>query len=179
MSRYEHPQYTPNITLTSFGTPLDHLRSRPLWTTLNANANAGTPFIMGTGFQTYVTFWFPTEINVSTDCSTDYDTRSSSGTVVGQKKEDLYFKWSRKNFQPEQAELLRACRYIGRFPRFCCQDGDYFLTVWRVCDSDAVELIVMGTKKKLFLENFAAYSPPWSNAELEGFFRGVSRHRTH
>ena len=92
MSRYEHPQYTPNITLTSFGTPLDHLRSQPLWTTLNANANAGTPFIMGTGFQTYVTFWFPTEINVSTDCSTDYDTRSSSGTVVGQKKEDLYFK---------------------------------------------------------------------------------------
>jgi hypothetical protein len=49
MSRDEHPQYTPNIALMSFATPLRLFH--PLWTT--PNASPGTPTITGTGFQTY------------------------------------------------------------------------------------------------------------------------------
>ena len=49
MSRDEHPQYTPNVALLSFGIPSHSFQ--PLWTT--PNANPGTPIIMGTGFQTY------------------------------------------------------------------------------------------------------------------------------
>ena len=54
MSRDEHLQYTPNVTLTSFGTP--SFSSQPLWTTPNANPGTPGPFIMGTGFQTYGTY---------------------------------------------------------------------------------------------------------------------------
>jgi hypothetical protein len=49
MSRDEHPQYTPNMALMSFGTPTHSFQ--PLWTT--PNANPGTPIVTGTGFQTY------------------------------------------------------------------------------------------------------------------------------
>jgi hypothetical protein len=52
MSRDELPPSTPNVALRSFGTP--SYSFQPLWTT--PNANSGTPFIMGTGFQTYPSY---------------------------------------------------------------------------------------------------------------------------
>jgi hypothetical protein len=173
MSRDEHPQYTPHVALSSFGTPFRPFQ--PLWTTPNANPTSGpgTPIIMGTGFQTYPAYLAtPSPQNLQTPIKRSHKRKNdeNSGQNAPKKPRNQGGVFTQSN------QNCRKHVDIGRFPRSCCRDGDYVLPIQRMCD--AVELIIMRPKREPFFNNFAAYFPSQRTAELEGFLRGVLRHRT-
>ena len=81
MSRDEHPQYTPNVPLLSFGTPSHSFQ--PLWTT--PNSNPGAPNIMGTNFQTYPAYPGPQNLQTPIRRSHKRKTDENSGQNAPKK----------------------------------------------------------------------------------------------
>ena len=103
MSRDAHPQYTPNVALSSFGTPSHSFQ--PLWTTPNANFSA--PIVMGTGFQTYPAY-LATPGPQNLQCQL--------GTVINRKVMKIWARVHQRSWgkaKVKEGSLPRATRTVA------------------------------------------------------------------